>query len=453
MSENLSLNLESAVVLRNFAASIDKVAENNVESIDNLFNAFNSIYEKLGPHKNSFKNLLTNLKTSQNKANYAIAMLSPKMIITAIKIEDYVRFKASNTDYNYSRKGKSLDSYYLENTTYTKEDVATYLNLQNITVAYQKDANNTSKLFHEINDPIVHPTTKENLKPVKGYYATDSNNHLECVYAEFVNAKGQSFSYTKRNGNSILSQITKDQKDSNAFNTQQSDVSFFEKIRHHLLEKTRAFNNKEIFNDSPDHIKYQHEKHNSELYVHDKPTKCSHYSPSSKTIVMDSRYDDDEYLDVYKHEYGHFIDHVNGWISQSDEFVKAYQQDCWHLNEKTWLGARNTDDMLIDLKKSNAKYDRSVSDILSATYNNNETIVKFYMEERLIYSRDKNIKFYGHENKYWKQEFNRENEVFAQIFAIYSKNHTDSISFIQKYFPNTVNVFNNKLKELQNERN
>ena len=84
-----------------------------------------------------------------------------------------------------------------------------------------------------------------------------------------------------------------------------------------------------------------------------------------------------------------------------------------------------------------AKYDRCISDILSATYKNDPLIQKRYFSEGLSY--------YQHDNQYWDRGRNRENEVFANLFAIYSNNDTETVEFISKNFPNTDRVFKNLL--------
>ena len=200
---------------------------------------------------------------------------------------------------------------------------------------------------------------------------------------------------------------------------------------------TRVPTMSKAFDSSPEWIRDKVSEYGNKVNVQDKPCR-SHYTPSERQIYMDPRYDDDEYAEVFKHEFGHYIDHAHGWLSQSPAFVAAYQKDCDNLDITTWDGAKNTNRMLYELMNGDsAKYDRCISDILSATFNNDPLIENRYFTEGLSY--------YQHDNQYWARGKNRENEVFANLFAIYSNNDTETIEFISKNFPNTDRVFKNLL--------
>ena len=187
------------------------------------------------------------------------------------------------------------------------------------------------------------------------------------------------------------------------------------------------------FDDSPEWIRSQIADYGNNVTVKDVPCR-SHYTPCERKIYMDSRYDDDEYADVFKHEFGHYIDHTHDWLSQTPDFIDAYQNDCEQLRSSTRDGNAATDRMMTKLMNGNsAKYDRCVSDILSATYYNDSSIVDRYWAEGLP--------FYQHDDQYWARENNRENEVFANLFAIYSNNDQETVRFIEEFFPNTNQVF------------
>lgn len=192
------------------------------------------------------------------------------------------------------------------------------------------------------------------------------------------------------------------------------------------------------FDGAPQWIKKEVAGYGNDVNVKDKPCR-SHYTPSEKQIYMDPRYDDDEYAEVFKHEFGHYIDHAHRWISQSPAFIEAYRLDCEKYDLSTESGVRNTTSMMQELMDGeSAKYDRCVSDILSATsYNDRLVIDAYYME---------GLSFYQHDNEYWSYKKNRENEVFANLFAIYSNNDEETIRFISKNFPNTDKVFKNLLR-------
>lgn len=187
------------------------------------------------------------------------------------------------------------------------------------------------------------------------------------------------------------------------------------------------------FDDSPNWIRKEVAAYGNNVKIVDK--KCrSHYNHNERKIYMASYYDNDEYAEVFKHEFGHFIDHQHGWLSHSKNFVDAYYKDCQNLDISTSEGLTNTNMLLSELMNGeSAKYDRCISDILSATYYNASIIRSSYNWEGLPY--------YQHDNQYWAHDKKRETEVFANLFAIYSNNDNESINFIKNNFPNTDRVF------------
>ena len=154
-----------------------------------------------------------------------------------------------------------------------------------------------------------------------------------------------------------------------------------------------------------------------------------HYSPDSGSIFMNPEYDDEEYAEVFGHEYGHFVDDKLGDISSTSEFRTAMQEDM-----QKFLGQEGTtlkSKMLDDLASTDAIYDRAVSDILSGMFLNDEDIERRYMDEGVAY--------YSHSNEYWQNGPDNAvgKEFFANAFRIYSDGtRSDSAEFIEKYFPN-----------------
>lgn len=193
---------------------------------------------------------------------------------------------------------------------------------------------------------------------------------------------------------------------------------------------------KEIFDNSPNWLKNVVEQYSGEVTIQDEIGR-SHYTPREGKIYMNQCYDDAEYNEVFKHEFGHYIDHKLGWISAKKEFVDAFKADCDKYSLPTGECADNTSILINDLMSgSTAKYDRCISDILSATFYNDTKIRLAYDQEGLSY--------YSHNNGYWFEGRNRENEVFANMFAIYSNSDTnsDSVRFIETKFPNVSRAFN-----------
>ena len=162
--------------------------------------------------------------------------------------------------------------------------------------------------------------------------------------------------------------------------------------------------------------------------------ECCHYSPSDDIIRMNPSYDNEEYAEVFRHEYGHFADAKLGDLSTSDEFVNAMNEDVALFSKDSSLKGK----MLDDLASNDAIDDRCISDILSGAFNNDAEIIDRYNKEFADY--------WKHSNEYWSGEqgptFARERETFANMFSVYSgTGRNDSISFLEKWFPNTSKNF------------
>ena len=164
---------------------------------------------------------------------------------------------------------------------------------------------------------------------------------------------------------------------------------------------------------------------------------CCHFNMDDKTIYMEKNLDNDEYSEVFSHEYGHFVDDQKGNISDTAEFRNAIQNDLAMFDRSTDQGKANFDNMLNDLFASDAAYDRAISDNLSAYFINDPEIMQRYFDE--------GIPYYRHDNSYWRRGGNREAELFANNFSMYAQNNTASTSFMEKYFSNTWNHFRKTL--------
>lgn len=195
------------------------------------------------------------------------------------------------------------------------------------------------------------------------------------------------------------------------------------------------------FNEAPDGIKKIVDNlesvlqvEDSEIYENEDGTfsyGASCYSPSENKIFMNPEYDNEEYTEVFSHEYGHFVDTQLGDISTEFDFVFALDADIDKV-----LSNDMKEQMLDDLTSSDAFYDRSVSDILSGAFLNDDDIVMRYFDE--------GVPYYRHTNDYWEYGPANacEKETFANLFRIYSDSgRSDSKEFVEKYFPNTCEQF------------
>lgn len=195
------------------------------------------------------------------------------------------------------------------------------------------------------------------------------------------------------------------------------------------------------FNEAPDGIKKIVDNLESVLHVEDSEMYengdgtfsygGSCYSPTENIIFMNPEYDDEEYTEVFSHEYGHFVDAQMGDISTTFDFIFALDSDIDKI-----LSNDMKEQMLDDLASSDAFYDRSVSDILSGAFLNDEDIVMRYYDE--------GVPYYRHTNDYWEYGPANacEKEMFANLFRIYSdSSRVDSKAFVEKYFPNACEQF------------
>ena len=167
-----------------------------------------------------------------------------------------------------------------------------------------------------------------------------------------------------------------------------------------------------------------------------------HYNPQTRTIAMDERKTGDgsyvmtqhEYSDIFKHEIGHFIDHMLGNASDKPEFLWAMRDDTDQFYAPGSAGDMHLKDMLDDLFSTGAGYDRNVTDILSALFYNDKRVCDRFDREGVAY--------FQHGNEYWQatdgngHNLNkRGKEIFANGFAIETDGYRISKDFIERWFP------------------
>ena len=167
-----------------------------------------------------------------------------------------------------------------------------------------------------------------------------------------------------------------------------------------------------------------------------------HYDPFTQTIAMDERVAEGsgyvmtqhEYSDVFKHEIGHFIDHMLGSASDKPEFTAAMHETINRYIGQGETGRMLLGDMLDDLFSTGACYDRNVTDVLSALFTNDDRVTTRFLNEGIAY--------FGHCDKYWKatdmygRSLNkRGKELFANCFAIETDGYRISKDFVERWFP------------------
>lgn len=164
---------------------------------------------------------------------------------------------------------------------------------------------------------------------------------------------------------------------------------------------------------------------------------CS--SSTERYIIINRKKQNDEYGIIFRHEYGHYIDDVIGKYSESKAFDEAFQMDKRNFDNSKDKGIANLEKMLQDLPENASAFEsRYISDILSALTTNGS-----FVDTKVKKTYQENQKaFYDH--KWWKYKESEkvcQNEIFANLFAIYTENNSDVVSFAEKWFPNLTEQF------------
>ncbi len=162
---------------------------------------------------------------------------------------------------------------------------------------------------------------------------------------------------------------------------------------------------------------------------------------------MDERVDDGEYAETFKHELGHYIDDKMGCPSCDEEFTCAIQADLdRYISASTGIGALGG--MLGELMESPALDNRYLSDVFSAMFHGSDTARQRNAVETAYNALG--IPIYGHEADYWTGRKGPQNavqlEVFADMFAILAENDSETVRFVEKWFPNTTSRFRAELE-------
>lgn len=89
-SLGLSLNSKSSAALREFAEAMPLAVDNIVNATMKVLQIYQSVQDTLGVHRDSFYDLLVNIKNAQESAAEAIEVLPQMLISTADKIDAYV---------------------------------------------------------------------------------------------------------------------------------------------------------------------------------------------------------------------------------------------------------------------------------------------------------------------------------------------------------------------------
>lgn len=86
----ISLNIESAQALRDFAKAMPVAINNIVEETQSLITVYKSVSDQVGPHEQQFDTMMKLISKAQNDATDAINALPPKLRYTADKIDEFI---------------------------------------------------------------------------------------------------------------------------------------------------------------------------------------------------------------------------------------------------------------------------------------------------------------------------------------------------------------------------
>ena len=169
-----------------------------------------------------------------------------------------------------------------------------------------------------------------------------------------------------------------------------------------------------------------------------------HYDPNQNAIFMDDRVDNYEYIETWKHEIGHFVDHQMGWPSHETRFTNAIEMDMEGFMKKE--GREILGDMLEELENSEALDSRHVSDIFSGLFYD-KIDIRIIIEQTYY---KLGAAFYRHKDSYWNGTAGPqkavEGEIFANLFAIYTENNQEIVEFMEKWFPKITDRFKHILE-------
>lgn len=185
----------------------------------------------------------------------------------------------------------------------------------------------------------------------------------------------------------------------------------------------------------------------------------SHFDPNDVSIYMDETKDTYEYMRTFRHEFGHFIDHAYGILSESSTFCEAFCRDAELYNVSTDEGVMRMKNMQFRIAENiHAFASEYVTDIISALTHNDTTFIITYTENAVqtlpsdpfYYEKMEGAGMIGHSNMYWDDEpyMSQQKEVFANLFAIKVENNPIVQEFIKEHFPRLTHIFDKMIEQL-----
>ena len=187
----------------------------------------------------------------------------------------------------------------------------------------------------------------------------------------------------------------------------------------------------------------------------------SHYDSIENCIYMDESKSSEEYMRTFRHEYGHFIDYSLNKISETPEFVKAFEDDSHLYDVSKEEGIELLKGLQTEIADNvHAFASEYVTDIISALTHNNTSFIRKYTENAtqtsphdiFYYEKIEGAGMSGHNNFYWDDgpHMSRQKETFANLFAIWTENNSIVQEFVYNHFPNLSRAFEKIIKAESN---
>ena len=157
---------------------------------------------------------------------------------------------------------------------------------------------------------------------------------------------------------------------------------------------------------------------------------------TAKMNYPNNRWDGDRLGHTLRHETGHYLDHRLGLKENRYTWsCSGEMDDAIMVDRKAFTGGGKAKG---PLREAMAKAIGPGSD-----YYNHPAVSDIFCSMSKGWIRG----FWGHAIGYYRGAGARVNaEVFAQLTSIYANNEQDAVEFLKKWFPNTVKVYEEKIK-------
>lgn len=327
----------------------------------------------------------------------------------------------------YAEKYSAANNVFIEIEKTRKKFEATQKGIEEIRRAIQ---NNIYEINKNINS--IEFESEHNIKSLQG--VLDSlNDYLEskpiCMPSNTVLVD-----YASSSNNNTT----------NSINNSNSEKLFNESV----FKKGRVETMDTAFDNSPSWIIENIKSLSAETKVVETNTEKKHgkkvggfIRPKERVIYIEKSLNNEQYLEAFRHEFGHFVDFSNGTISEQTEFSQALASTRERLNVKEIDSADNTIELTSKLSGNESVVKNiHLQDLFSAVYAEDNGFIENTLQSGAGFLA-------VHDNDYYLEDHNDANEIFANLFAIYSSGDQEVISFVEENLYELTIAFKNALGE------